>query len=380
MTGDFNEDGNLDLAVNVTGFDVIAIFAGDGQGGLNLIGHVLADTLPEGLATGDVNRDGHLDLVTVNEWGYTVFVYSGDGSGGFTRVKQMNAEGEANRGLLGDFNRDGWLDIVANAPTEGKVLLYPSNGSGGFVSEEIEVTGFRQTSGLAAADINRDGKLDLVVLDDSRVSELSQASILLGNGNGGFVTAAQLPIGTGAGDVQIVDLNGDGKLDLIVAGALPTNNTGNFVSTFLGNGTGQFLAKQTTSLDGFAVSGRVAVADFNEDGKMDVAIPNLAQVELFFGDGNGNLVAQPPIVLGMAPQTAVPADFNRDGHVDLAVSVRTDGTVTLLLGDGMGGFTTSTVVSVVCPTCLEEGESGARPHHRANRENENTAGSQKSKN
>ena len=88
VAGDFNEDGNLDLAVNVTGFDVIAIFNGDGQGGLSLAGHLLADTLPEGLAAGDVNRDGHLDLVTVNQWGYTVFVYSGDGLGGFTRTKK----------------------------------------------------------------------------------------------------------------------------------------------------------------------------------------------------------------------------------------------------------------------------------------------------
>jgi FG-GAP-like repeat len=369
VAGDFNEDGNLDLAVNVTGYDVIAIFSGDGHGSLSLVGHVPADTLPEGLAAGDVNRDGHLDLVAVNQWGYTLFVYTGDGLGGFTRRKEMNAEGEANRALLGDFNRDGWLDIVANAPVEAKILLYPSNGTGGFVSEEIEVAGFRNPGGIAAADINRDGTLDLVVLDSSREGDLNQALILLGDGKGAFVTTAELPTATAPADVQIADLNGDGKLDLLVVGAMPTSHTGNFVSTYLGDGTGQFQSRQTTSIDGNEVSGKVAVADFNEDGKADVAIPNLTEVDLFFGDGNGNLVARPPIILGTDPQSAISADFNNDGHVDLAVSIRTDGTVAFLLGDGQGGFTVSTVVSVVCPTCLEQGESVSRSDRRISEEN-----------
>src|SRR2546426_9171404 len=66
--GDFNGDGNLDLAVNVTGFDMVAIFLGDGKGGLSLKGHVALDTLPKGLGVADMNQDGHADLVSCTAW------------------------------------------------------------------------------------------------------------------------------------------------------------------------------------------------------------------------------------------------------------------------------------------------------------------------
>jgi len=75
VTGDFNQDGKLDVAVNVTGFDHIAILLGDGQGGFTLSGRVPTDTLPKGLATADMNRDSHLDLVGCNNWGYTADVH-----------------------------------------------------------------------------------------------------------------------------------------------------------------------------------------------------------------------------------------------------------------------------------------------------------------
>src|SRR5947208_15975977 len=70
VAGDFNQDGNMDLAVNCTGFDVVAILFGDGHGGFTLGGHFPVDTLTKGLDVGDVNRDGHLDLVSATNWGY----------------------------------------------------------------------------------------------------------------------------------------------------------------------------------------------------------------------------------------------------------------------------------------------------------------------
>ena len=83
VAGDFNQDGNMDLAVNCTGFDVVAILLGDGKGGMTLKGHLPVDTLVKGLDVGDVDKDGHPDLVAATNWGYDEIVLLGDGVGSF---------------------------------------------------------------------------------------------------------------------------------------------------------------------------------------------------------------------------------------------------------------------------------------------------------
>src|SRR5678815_4509485 len=77
--GDFNRDGNLDLAVNVTGFDNVALIFGDGKGGLTLEGHLASDTLTKGIDVADINGDRRLDVVGCTAWGYDVVVHLGDG-------------------------------------------------------------------------------------------------------------------------------------------------------------------------------------------------------------------------------------------------------------------------------------------------------------
>ncbi|HEY1583792.1 MAG TPA: VCBS repeat-containing protein, partial [Chthoniobacterales bacterium] len=95
--GDFNQDGKIDLAVCVEGFDNLAILTGDGQGGFSLQSHVKTDTLPKGLDAGDINGDGHLDLVSIDKWGYNIRVNLGDGTGGFSFANEVNGDGEPTR-------------------------------------------------------------------------------------------------------------------------------------------------------------------------------------------------------------------------------------------------------------------------------------------
>jgi hypothetical protein len=156
--------------------------------------------------------------------------------------------------------------------------------------------------------------------------------------------------------VQVADLNNDGNLDYVVAGAQPANTTGNYFTTFLGDGTGQFTQQQNTSLGAGNLKGEISLGDFNEDGNIDLAYPVTGsqipknpshEVLIYFGDGAGNLTAGPIIEVGAEPHTVITPDFNKDGHLDLAVSNRTDGTVSLLLGDGTGNFTLSVTRSVV---------------------------------
>ena len=357
--GDFNRDGNLDLAVNVTGFDNVAIFLGDGKGGLTLSGHLASDTLTKGLDVADIDGDRHLDLVGCTAWGYDVVVHLGDGLGGFGHRDQVyNGDGEPTRLILRDFNNDQKPDIAVNAPDEGLILIYLNDSKGGFVVPAKEITGVARSVGLAAGDFNGDGNLDLVTatIPNPDTGD-GLAIVLLGDGSGGFTQSARLTANPEPVSVATGDLNNDGKLDFVVAGAQPGNMTGNFFMSVLGDGTGAFTRTQVVDLGAGSLKGEISLGDFNEDGKLDVAYPVTGSqiqheqshvVLIYFGNGTGFFAAGPVIDVGNEPHSVITADFNNDGHLDLAVSNRTDGTVSLLLGDGTGNFVSSSTVSVVC--------------------------------
>ncbi|MDQ3199523.1 MAG: VCBS repeat-containing protein [Verrucomicrobiota bacterium] len=358
VAGDFNQDGKIDLAVNATGFDNVAVLFGDGSGGFTLGGHFAVDTLPKGLQVGDVNRDGRLDLVTCNNWGYSDTVLLGDGRGAFHSISPPNeieGDGEPVRLLMRDFNKDGRLDLATNAPDENKVILFLGDGRGGFPAPDIEIEGVKSPFGMDSGDLNGDGNLDMLVLGPTRAVGKSVISILLGDGTGNFALSV-IPVGDSPSSVQTGDLNHDGFLDFVLAGAEPENTTGNFLATYLGDGTGNFTLQQTIPLGKGSSKGEIAVGDFNEDGALDVAFPqtslqdrrrNGTKVLLYFGDGTGKLTEGPALKVGQEPHTVIAVDVNADQHLDLAVSNRTDGTIECLLGNGIGKFVTSSTTSVL---------------------------------
>src|SRR4030095_8820076 len=226
VAGDFNQDGNMDLAVNGTGFDVLCILFGDGQGGMTLGGHFPVDTLSKGLQVGDVNRDGHLDLVNCSNWGYDETVFLGDGLGAFhvaAPPSEIDGDGEPVRLLLRDFNNDGRLDIAVNAPDEGSMLLYFGDGRGNLPRASEEGEALTQPFGLDAGDLNGDGNLDIAVGGISVGA--STVTILLGDGAGGF-TISTFSVNDGPASNMIGDLNNDGIPDIVVAGAGPSTTTG----------------------------------------------------------------------------------------------------------------------------------------------------------
>jgi hypothetical protein len=355
--GDFNRDGNLDLAVNLTGFDNITILIGDGSGGFALKGHIASDTLTKGIGVADVDGDGRLDLVGCTAWGYDVLVHLGDGLGGFGHRDQVyNGDGEPTRLILRDFNNDAKPDIAVNAPDEGLILIYLNNGKGGFDVQAKELKGLPRSVSLASGDFNNDGNLDIVTAIIPPL-KTGSALVLLGDGQGGFAQSASVTVNDLPTSVAAGDLNNDGNLDFIVAGAEPGSKAGNFFISFLGDGTGNFTQKQTTALGKGLLQGEISLGDFNEDGKLDMAYPFTGNrdpddqshiVLIYFGDGDGNLTAGPVIEVGNEPHTVITPDFNKDGHLDMAVSNRTDGTVSILLGDGTGNFVTSSTIPVFC--------------------------------
>jgi len=210
---------------------------------------------------------------------------------------------------------------------------------------------------MDAGDLNGDGNLDAVVGGPSNTAGASLVTVMLGDGAGGF-TISTFPVGDLPSSNKIGDLNNDGDQDIVVAGAQPGNTSGNYISTYLGNGRGVFALAQTVQLGPGNLKGDIALGDFDEDGNLDVAFPvtgtqtphqHSTKLEIFFGDGHGNLSAGPVLTVEEEPHSVIAVDVNHDGHLDLANTNRTAGTVTVLLGDGNGNFTLSSSTSVLSP-------------------------------
>src|SRR5207249_3340259 len=159
----------------------------------------------DGLVVADFNRDGNLDFLS-SESTPTLFLFLGDGTGDFNRIS-TNING-ANAFVVGDFNGDGKPDVATPM-----VTVHLGDGTGGFASGlyyQVE-----DTQDVKTADINGDGKLDLVTIGAGKVS------ILLGNGDGTFGSFTTFPGGHSFGDqrMAIADFNGDGKPDIAELGA-----------------------------------------------------------------------------------------------------------------------------------------------------------------
>jgi len=202
------------------------------------------------------------------------------------------------------------------------------NGDGTFQPRVDHDVG-QDPNWVMVGDFNRDGKLDLAVVDGQGNAYTSAVLILLGNGDGTFQSPVSYPLNTNAASGATADFNGDGKLDIAVV-----DNIG-LVSILLGNGDGTFQARTDYSV-GSLPWGSLAIGDFNEDGHLDIAVANSGSnsVSVLLGNGDGSFQPQIPASTGSFPQGVVAGDFNRDGRLDLAVADLDDNTVSVLLQDG----------------------------------------------
>ena len=242
---------------------------------------------------------------------------------------------------VGDFNGDGDPDLATANAGDGTASVMLGSGDGRFANAAgSPFSAGANPYAVAVGDVDANGALDLAVTHHSN-SNNGTVSVLLNDGSGALTAAPGSPFAVGAEStgLAVADVNGDGRPDLVIA-----NGGANTVSEWLGDGSGGF-APATSQGSPFAVGNTpipVALGDFNGDGNLDVAVGNYysGSVSVLLGDGSGGFApsARSPFAVGTYPNVVAVGDFNGDGNLDLAAANYNAGTVSVLLGDGSGGF------------------------------------------
>jgi hypothetical protein len=289
-------------------------------------------------ATGvDANGDGKTELlISANTGDSTLTVLTNNGSGGFGSNDTLNVGSSPLCVVVADVNGNGRPALISANFGDGTLTVLTNNGSGGFGSNDTLVVGAFPTY-VAAADVNGDGKIDLICANYGDNGSGSTLTVLTNNGRGRFVLATTPSVGNGPYAVVAVDVNGDGKMDLISADAVDSTLT-----VLTNNGSGRFGFYATLPVGTFPQS--VAAADVNGDGKKDLISANTTggTLTVLTNNDSGQFGLNATLNVGLstnsAPASVVAADVNGDGKMDLISANFGDNTLTVLTNNGSGRF------------------------------------------
>ncbi len=341
--GDFNGDGRSDLVVG-SGRREIRLYLRTASGSP---GEPIAIPVsifpPYAVAAGDFNKDGKEDIAVsglFTELGNLaeIVILLGRGDGTFESSVLFNARGEIGSLRVVDLNRDGAEDVVAlpalrSGAFSSEVLAFPGRGDG-TLGHSYSLGAM--PSSMAFADVNGDGAPD-------RVSSNGEVRVALNHGDGTFAPDSIVLQG-GNGPVATGDLDGDGRIDIVVSRLFPIEFV---ILRGLGDGTFEVARHIPSGLR----PTELAVGDINGDGRQDVTAlsggPQFLQpgnLAVFLNQGNMTLAARHDEIAGSGPLAVAVADFNGDGARDLVVSnsglgnESNDGSVSILIGRGDGSF------------------------------------------
>ncbi len=275
VVADVNGDGKPDLVVANQCFSRsncsvggVGVLLGNGDGTFQPgVSYSTGSSTAYAVAVADINGDGKPDLVETSNG--IVGLLLGNGDGTFQPVKNISAD-QATAVAIADVNGDGKPDLLLGVAGGIGVLL--GNGDGTFQPEVNYSFGGLGASSIAVADVNGDGKLDVVAMD----GESGNVSVVLGNGDGTFQPVVTYGGATGLGNpsVAVADVNGDGKLDLLAVTFQIDSKGDGGIGVFLGNGDGTFQPEVVFGSGGY-YAWSLAVADVNGDGKPDLVAANL---------------------------------------------------------------------------------------------------------
>ncbi len=309
--GDFNGDGFVDLIFGPIGVNTVGIMLANGAGGFGPPSLIPIPGTPNGAAVADYNNDGHQDVVISSERTAEAWVLLGNGLGQFGAPAIVALPTEPQNVVAADFNRDGNVDLALAGDTGPLVMILHGNGNGTF--QPTTTIGTTTTfSTVVTDDVNNDTNPDLVVHQE----EVGLV-IILGNGAAGFQPPTTIPITDISGIIKTGDLTGDGFADLILGSVPPT---GAELHLYVGDGLGGFTPSVMIG-DPALTDGAPSVGDLDSDGDLDVVWGRSGGgVGIQLNNGSGTFAAAIYLASPQVGQILV-ADYNGDGRPDLALPI-----------------------------------------------------------
>ncbi len=353
VAGNFGT-GQTDLAVADSSLNEVDVFLGTGDGTFQLGSSIPVGTNPTAIVAGDFNNDDLTDLATADANTDDVSVLLGNGNGTFQPAIHMAAGTTPESLVVGDFSGNGRLDLATgnlgaynpNGPT-ATISVLLGKGDGTFEESNPDLMGTGNDA-LVTGDFTDNGNLGVAVLDDGSNS----VTILPGNGDGTFQQSLtfSLPAGADPSAIVAADFNNDGRLDLAIAEpGLEVDGSYGAVQIFLGNGDGTFDALAPMSVPG---ASELVAGDFTNNGRIDLAVADTysSTVSILMGHGDGTFTNTENLQLGgpfsnSLPVAIVDGNFG-NGQVDLAVADRGSNDVTVLMNGGTGNFSALAPISL----------------------------------
>lgn len=332
-TGDFDDDGKPDLAV-VNGTNLVSVFSNTSSVGNTSLGvgiDLTTGSIPVDLVTGDFNLDGKLDIAVANSSTYTVSVFNNTSTSGaisFAAKVDFTVATNPQSISVGDLNGDARPDIVTSNFTGSNlvsVLLNtsPGNGSTSFAAKSDFTAGSFPTD-VAIADLDNDANAEMIVTNGNANSVTIFKNTISG-GILSFQPKTEIPSGTFPVSVVAGEINGDNWMDFVVA-----NNSSSTITVFknTGDGTLNFYKSTYTTANG---PWAVAFGEMNGDSNPDINVAcSSSNVVSVLRNVSGNFSTKIDYAVGGGTHGLVAIDIDGDGTTDMATVNNTDNSISLL--------------------------------------------------